>query len=298
MTMKWEGVMPAITTPFTEDLKVDHLFLAKHVKWLVANGCTGIIALGSLGEGATLTFDEKIEILQTVLDAVGDKVPVVPGISALGTDEAVMLAKKAEAIGCKGLMVLPPYVYSSDWREMKAHVVAVLEATPLSCMLYNNPPAYKTDFLPEQLAELANEHSNVHAVKDSSGDVRRTTAIKALVGDRLKLGVGVDDIILEGVAAGATFWVAGLVNAFPKESVAIYNYAMNGETEKAFELYRWFLPLLRMDTVVKFAQLIKLVQEKVGMGSTVVRGPRLPLVGEELAEAEATIKIALENMPA
>jgi 4-hydroxy-tetrahydrodipicolinate synthase len=291
--MRWKGVMPAITTAFKEDLGVDHEFMARHANWLIENGCTGIVALGSLGEGATLEHDEKIAILQNLIEAVGDKVPVVAAVSALSTKQAVTLAREAKDVGCKGLMVLPPYIYQSDWREMKAHVAAVFEATNLSCMIYNNPVAYGTDFTPEQIQELANEHANLQAVKESSTDVRRITAIKVLTGDRLRIFVGVDDVIVEGIRAGAVGWIAGLVNALPKESVDLFNYAMIGETEKAFELYRWLLPLLRLDTVVKFVQLIKLVQEEVGMGNARVRPPRLELVGKELEETKALIQEAL-----
>lgn len=295
MTMEWKGVMPAITTCFNEDLSIDYGFVSKHVNWLVDNGCTGIVTPGSLGEGATMTFDEKLAIWETCVKAVGDRVPVVAAISALGTAEAIALAKAAQDSGCRGLMVLPPYVYKSDWREMKAHIAATFRATDLSCMLYNNPVAYGTDFIPEQIRELSEEHENFHAVKESSTDVRRVTAIRALIGDRLALLVGVDDAIVEGIAAGAVGWIAGLVNALPKESVDLFNYAMNGETEKAFELYRWFLPMLRMDTVVKFVQLIKLVQQEVGMGSARVRPPRLEVVGTELEEALAVIRASLKS---
>ncbi|HUJ13134.1 MAG TPA: dihydrodipicolinate synthase family protein [Thermoanaerobaculia bacterium] len=284
--MKWQGVIPAITTPFREDLSVDHEFLAKHARWMIDNGCTGIVALGSLGEGATLEVDEKAAILETLVHAL--RAPVVAAISALSTDAAVRLAKRAEQIGCSGLMVLPPYVYSTDWREMKAHVSAVVRATKLSCMLYNNPIAYKTDFLPEQTAELAEEHDNLHAVKESAADIRRVTALRSLLGNRLALFVGVDDLIVEGVAAGAVGWIAGLVNALPKESVALFNGA---------DIYSWFLPLLRMDTVPKFVQLIKLVQQEVGMGSERVRPPRLELEGEEREVALRTIRHALKTRP-
>jgi 4-hydroxy-tetrahydrodipicolinate synthase len=217
--MKWYGVMPAITTCFDENLHVDHNFMTRHVEWLLGNGCTGIIALGSLGEAATLAVAEKEAILRNV-HAAAKQAPVVAAISALSTDEAVALAKSAEQAGCSGLMVLPPYVYRGDWPEMKAHVTAVFRATPLPCMLYNNPVSYGTDFLPEHIAELAAEHNNLVAVKESSTDVRRGTAIRALVADRLRIFVGVDDAIVEGIAAGAVGWVAGLVNAFPAESIA------------------------------------------------------------------------------
>src|SRR5580765_2291498 len=191
--MKWQGVIPALTTPFNPDLSVDHEFLAKHATWMIDSGCTGIVGLGSLGEGATLTDTEKMAILKTCVKTLGNRAPVAAGISALSTAEAVRFAKSAAEIGCQGLMVLPPYVYSTDWREMKAHVVAILKATPLSCMLYNNPVSYKTDFLPSQIAELAAEHPNLKAVKESSTDARRVTGIRALLGKRLDILVGVDD---------------------------------------------------------------------------------------------------------
>jgi len=293
MKMKWSGVIPAMTTAFREDLSVDHEFVARHSAWMVENGCTGIVALGSLGEGATLTMPEKIEVLKTCVKALDGRAPVVAGISALSTAEAVTLAKAAEDVGCSGLMVLPPYVYLGDWRENKAHVSAVVSATRLSCMLYNNPVAYKVDYVPEQLVELLAEHENLHAIKESSTDVRRIIALRVLCGDRLRILVGVDDGIVEAIAVGAVGWIAGLVNAFPKESVELVRLASNGEAEAAFKLYSWFLPLLRMDTVPKFVQLIKLVQEEVGMGSARVRPPRLELVGSELVAAKKVIATAL-----
>ncbi len=295
--MIWQGVIPAMTTPFTESGAVDHSFLVKHTNWLLDNGCQGIVALGSLGEGATLSFAEKVEVLTTCVKSVGDRAPIVAGVAALSTAEAVQIARAAHAAGCKGLMVLPPYGYSTDWREMKSHVDEVISATPLSCMLYNNPIAYKTDFLPCQVKELAKDHPNLHAIKESSADVRRLAAIKSEIGNRLALLVGVDDMIVEGIEAGAVGWIAGLVNALPKESVALFDLAMKGEKAKAFDLYRWFLPLLRMDVVVKFVQLIKLVQQEVGMGSERVRAPRLVLAGQERTEALGIITQHLAQRP-
>jgi 4-hydroxy-tetrahydrodipicolinate synthase len=264
---------------------------------MVDKGCTGIVALGSLGEGATLEPAEKLAVLKTVVQAIDGRVPVVAGISSLSTVEAVRLAKAAADHGCEGLMVLPPYVYSTDWREMKAHVAAVLKATPLSCMLYNNPVAYKTDFLPGHIAELATEHANLNAVKESSADVRRLTALRAVFGQRLQLLIGVDDLIVEGVAAGAVGWTAGLVNAFPAESVELFKAAQRGFDKETFDLYAWFLPLLRLDTAPKFVQMIKLAQAAVGMGSARVRPPRLELAGEELRETQAVIQQALAFRP-
>jgi 4-hydroxy-tetrahydrodipicolinate synthase len=297
ITLNWKGVMPAMTTAFDPGLNVDLAFVARHAAWLIENACTGIICLGSLGEAATLTFDEKISILKTVVAALGGRAPVVAAISALSTADAVDLAQAAHAAGCSGLMILPPYVYKGDWRENKAHVAAILKATPLPGMLYNNPVAYGVDYLPEQIAELAAEFTNLTAVKESSTDVRRVTAIRALLGDRLALCVGVDDAIVEGIAAGAIGWVAGLVNAFPRESVDLFNNAAAGRTQEALELYRWFLPLLRMDTVPKFIQLIKQVQQEAGIGSARVHPPRLEVCGDELAATRAAFEYAQSNRP-
>jgi 1-pyrroline-4-hydroxy-2-carboxylate deaminase len=294
--MNWSGVLPAMTTPFNADMKVDHAFLAQHAAWQLGNGCSGLVMLGSLGEGATLEHDEKLAILKTAVRVAGKK-PVVAAISSLSTDGAVRLALEAEQAGCSGLMVLPPYVYSSDWREMKHHASTVIGSTKLPCMLYNNPLAYKTDFLPSHIAELAAEHANLFAVKESSADVRRVAAIRELLADRLQICVGVDDAIVEGVNAGAVGWVAGLVNAYPAESVRLFELAREAKSEEAFDLYRWFLPLLRMDTVPKFVQLIKWVQEQVGVGSARVRAPRLELYGTELEEARAIFEKSLMTRP-
>ncbi len=303
MSMSWTGVMPAITTPFTADGEVDHGFLASHAAWMVEAGCTGIVALGSLGEAATLSVPEKLDVLRTLAKALGGRVPLVAGIAALSTDEACFLAREAAQAGCAGLMVLPPYVYSTDWREMRAHVSAVIEATDLPCMLYNNPIAYRTDFRPEQVEELARAHGNLVAVKESSADVRRIAAIRHRLGERLAILVGVDDLIVEGIAAGATGWVAGLVNAMPVESVRLFDLATRANATEgataaqaraaADRLYAWFLPLLTLDTVPKFVQLIKLVQQQVGHGHERVRAPRLVLEG---AEREATLALIADRL--
>ncbi|HET9106162.1 MAG TPA: dihydrodipicolinate synthase family protein [Steroidobacteraceae bacterium] len=292
----WRGVLPALTTPFDADGGVDHGFLAEHAKTMIAAGCAGLVPLGSLGEGNVLSFEEKLAVLRTLV-AVLPQRPVIAGIAALSTAEAVRLAQAAERAGCRGLMVLPPYVYVGSPDEMQAHVSAVIEATKLPCMLYNNPVAYRTDFLPEHIAELAARHANLEAVKESSTDVRRVTAIRALIGDRLDVLVGVDDAIVEGVAAGAVGWVAGLVNAFPRESVRLFESASAGRDAQTDALYRWFLPLLRLDTVPKFVQLIKLAQQQVGMGGERVRAPRAVLCGAERESALALIEHARRNKP-
>ena len=295
--MKWEGVLPAITTPFREDLSLDLDFLKRHARWLADGGCAGIVALGSLGEGATLRQEEKLAVLAACREALPADVPLAAGVAALSTAEAVELAEAAEACGCAGLMVLPPYVYRGDARETLAHFEAVIRATGLSCMLYNNPIAYGTDVLPEQLHDLAARLPNLAAVKESSADVRRVTAIRSLLRDRLAISVGVDDLILEGVEAGAVGWVAGLVNALPLESMRLFELARAGRRDEARRLYEWFLPLLRLDVMPKFVQLIKLVQAEVGQGSARVRPPRLELQGQEREDALRLIHQRLAQRP-
>ena len=273
---QWTGVFPAITTPFKPDLSVDHEFLARHVTWLIDHDCRGIVALGSLGESATLDFEEKVEILETCVASVGNRVPVVAGIAGLRTSEACALARRAADAGCEGIMALPPYVYKGTWHEMRAHFSAVIDATDLSCMLYNNPIAYGTDVTPDQLEELT-AHENLHAVKESSGDVRRVTAVVARLGQRLNVFAGMDDMIVEAIVMGASGWIAGLVNALPAESVELVRLASAGKIKEARELYDWFLPLLRLDTVPEFVQYIKFVQQELGCGTAYVRPPRLEL---------------------
>ncbi len=295
--MKFEGVMPAITTPFKEDYSIDHEFIARHVSWLIDHDCTGIVPLGSLGEGNTLSFDEKLDIVRTCVSALGDRAPVMPGISALSTGEAVRLAQECADAGCRALMVLPPYVHNGKMHETRAHFGAIFEATDLPCMLYNNSIAYGTDVTPEIMAELAGQYPNMLAVKESSGDVRRVTAVKALVGDRLAVFSGLDDMPFESAWCGASGWVAGLVNALPQKSVDLFRLALAGKREEAFELYSWFLPLLRLDTVPEFVQLIKLVQQEVGMGDERVRPPRMTLPEPARSEALTMIRARLANRP-
>ena len=289
----WAGVFPAITTPFRPDLLLDYEALESHVTWLIECGCRGIVALGSLGEAPTLTLKEKIEIIQCVRHALNGRAPLVAGISALSTADAVSLAKAASAAGADGLMVLPPYVYRGDWRETEAHLSAILEATPLSAMLYNNPVAYGTDILPQQIMELCLRYDNLHAIKESSCDLRRITTLKHFAGNRVALFVGVDDLIVEGIQAGACGWIAGLVNAYPEESVRLFELAEGGPSKELDELYARFLPLLRLDTVPKFVQLIKLVQQEAGRGSERVRPPRLELAGNEREDSLALARTFL-----
>jgi len=293
--MNWTGVLTAITTPFTANGDVDHEFLGRHAAWLLDNGCSGLVPLGSLGEGATLSHEEKRAVLRTCVQAAGGRAPVIAGIAGLSTREAVSLAQLSAGNECQGLMVLPPYVYSTDWREMKAHVKTVMEATNLPCLLYNNPVAYTTDFLPEQVLELAGEVHQLEAVKESSTDPRRIASLRSLVGKRLTLLVGLDPLVVTGVHAGARGWIAGVSNALPRECVTLFESALNRDEEHTRLYYDWLLPLLNMDAVPKFVQLIKLMQAEVGMGSANVRAPRLQLVDAELTRAQTMIRRVLSR---
>ena len=218
---------------------------------------------------------------------------MIAGIAALSTAEAVWLAKAAQGAGADGLMVLPPQIYRSDWQETQAHLGAIFNATRLSCMLYNNPVAYGTDITPEQMVALRSRHPNFHAVKESSGDLRRITSLRYLAKRSLAIFVGMDDVVVESVAAGAIGWVAGLVNAFPAESVRLFRLAQSGPSEELDSLYAWFLPLLRLDTVPKFVQLIKLVQQECGGPTARVRPPRLELTATEREEVIALTRRSL-----
>lgn len=294
----WNGVIPAITTPWRNDDTIDLDLFARHAAWMIGHGCAGLVTPGSLGEGAVLTMDERRSLWRAAVDSVGTSVPVIAAVGACGTREAVQIALAAQECGCRGLMVLPPYAYKGSWRETRTHMATIFDATPLSCMLYNNPIAYSTDVLPAQIAELAVAHSNLHAVKESSGDIRRTTALRALLGPRVALLVGIDDMVLEGVAAGAEGWIAGLVNGFPAESVRLFDLARTGRTEEAQELYEWFLPLLRLDSVPEFVHLVKLAQARAGWGNERLRLPRMPLEGAARDRAMSIIDASMKIRPA
>jgi 4-hydroxy-tetrahydrodipicolinate synthase len=293
--------MPAITTPFRNDDSIDHRAVSHLVGRMLDAGCTGIITPGSLGEGSSLSHGEKEELWRTCVAAAAGRAPVIAAIADGSTSGAVGLARRAAAAGCLGLMVLPPYVYRGDWAETREHIGAVLQATSLTAMAYNNPAAYGVDLQADDVAELARRHANLVAVKDSTGDARRFAALKAALGDRLALFVGMDDCLVEGVRMGADGWVAGLVNALPEESVRLFRLAMaersGGDPAATDRLYRWFLPLLRMDTVPKFVQLIKLVQAENNTGTERVRPPRRELRDAERAGAIAAIREALASRP-
>ena len=293
----WAGVLVAITTPFAPDGQIDHVEFVRHARWLSERNVGGIIVGGSLGEGSALSFEERLGLVGDLVPALRADLPIVAAVGASSTSDAVAQARRAEAAGARGLLVLPPYVYHGDRREVDAHFASVFRATDLPCMLYNNPAAYGTDVRAEQVLDLATEHSNLTGVKESSGDVRRITALRALLGDRIDIAVGLDDAILEGLQAGAVGWVAGLANALPEETMALFTAGRNGDSLRALEIYRWFLPLLRLDVGPKFVQQIKLVSGELGIGTARVRLPRLELEGTEREEVLALVRNCLSRRP-
>jgi len=297
MRVDWEGIYPALTTQFHEDDSLDIAATRRHVEALLEAGVHGLVMLGTLGEGTSLTTDEKIAVLDATVKTSAGRVPVLAGIAELTTSAACDLAAAAERIGVEGLMVLPAMAYKADRRETLAHLRKVAAATELPVMVYNNPVSYHVDITPEMFAELADEDSFV-AIKESSDDVRRITDLRNEVGDRYQLFCGVDDLALESLVMGADGWLAGLVNAFPRETVRIWELALAGELEKAREIYRWFAPLLRLDTDVKLVQYIKLAVTECGLGSEKVRLPRLALEGEERKRILSVIRRGIETRPA
>lgn len=293
--MKWQGVFPAITTKFKTDGGVDLGAAETDVAFQFDAGVDAIICCGSLGEASTLEADEKLAIAQAAKRAAGKR-PVMLTIAEDSTRAAILMAERAEKAGLDGLMVLPAMRYIATPREVIAHFRAVAKATGIDIMIYNNPIAYGMDVTAPMLAELADEKRFV-AVKESSGDVRRLTDIVNLIGDRYALFSGVDDLAMESLMLGAAGWVAGLVCAFPRETVAIYRLMKAGRIAEAREIYRWFMPLLHLDVSLRFVQNIKLVEHLVRGTSPAVRAPRLELIGAEKAAVEAVVAAALKNRP-
>ncbi len=296
MTTQWAGVFPAVTTKFKEDFSLDFEAMERHFAGQIAAGVDGLIVCGSLGESSTLAPDEKHDVLRVALGVAAGRVPVLCGIAERTTADACRFAERAAATGADGFMLLPPMLYRSDRRETLTYLRTVAGATDRPIMIYNNPVSYGVDVTPAMLEELADEPKFV-AVKESSDDVRRVTDIINLVGERYRIFCGVDDIALEALLLGAVGWVAGLVCAFPRETVAIYRLAKAGRLEEARALYRWFMPLLHLDVSTKLVQNIKLAEVMTGVGTERVRPPRLPLTGEERAHVKAVIADALSKRP-
>lgn len=297
MADRWAGVFPAVTTPFTETQALDLPLLERQLAFQLDAGVHGLVVCGSLGESSTLTPEEKREVLRTAVGVSAGRVPVLCTVAERSTAEACDFAERAAEAGADGLMVLPPLLYRSDGPETVAYLRAIAQATDRPLMIYNNPPAYGVDVTPAMFAELADEPTIV-SIKESSDDVRRITDIVNLVGDRYSIFCGVDNIALEALLLGADGWLAGLVCAFPRETVAIYNLARAGRVQEAVELYRWFMPLLHLDVSPKLVQNIKLAEAMVDIGTEHVRLPRQPLSGEERERVQATIQSALDARPA
>ncbi len=290
----WQGVFPAATTQFRGDESLDLEATAAHLRTLLDAGVDGLIVLGTLGESTVLEPEEKRDVLRTAIETAEGRVPVLAGVAENSTAMAARFAADAQRLGADGLMVLPALVYTSDRRETEAHFRAVARASDLPIMVYNNPVAYKVDVPPESFQALADEPTLV-GIKESSDDPRRITDIVNLTGDRYRLFCGVDDLAYEAAVLGCVGWVAGLVNAFPEETVRLWRLLREQRHDEALALYRWFMPALHLDTHVKLVQYIKLAQAMAGHGSETVRQPRLPLTGDERIHVASVIERALES---
>lgn len=289
--VSWRGVFPAATTQFAADLSVDIPATQAVIEALVKDGVHGLIIMGTVGENNSLEPDEKRTILRAAVETVKGRVPIVAGVSELTTPRAAAFARDAEKIGADGLMALPAMVYVPTEAELVTHFRTVAESTGLPIMLYNNPPAYRVEISFAALQALA-DLENIAAVKESAPDTRRFTDLFNAFGDRFTVFAGLDDVALEGLLLGASGWVSGLTNVFPKESLALYEAAKKGDLETARAIYRWFMPLLHLDAGHDLVQCIKLAEQVLGRGSERVRAPRHPLTGARRAEVIAMVEAA------
>lgn len=296
MAINWQGVFPAVTTKFGEDDQLDFELFDKNLQFQLESGVHGIILGGTLGEASVLSLEEKGALVKFTVEKVAGKVPVILNIAEGATRDAIQLAKLAEEWGAAGLMMLPPMRYKSDERETVEYFKAVAKATTLPIMIYNNPVDYKIEVTLDMFAELV-ECENIQAVKESTRDLTNVTRMRNRFGDRFKIMCGVDTIAMEQLVMGADGWVAGLVCAFPRETVVIYELVKAGRYEEALKIYRWFMPLLELDIHPKLVQYIKLAEQCAGIGSEAVRPPRLTLVGEERERLLALINGAIAVRP-
>lgn len=296
MKINWKGVMPAVTTKFTEEGQLDLVMFEKNIKAQIDAGVTGIILGGTLGEASTLTKEEKEVLINTTLKIVEGKIPVIVNIAEQTTSEAITLAKRAEELGVNGLMLLPPMRYKATDHETVVYFKEIAKSTSLPIMIYNNPVDYKIEVTLDMFEELL-KLENIQAVKESTRDISNVTRIRNRFGDRLKVLCGVDTLALESLVAGADGWVAGLVVAYPEETVAIYKLVKAGRIEEALVIYRWFMPLLELDISPQLVQNIKLAEVATGLGTENVRAPRLPLQGAERERVLSIIDHAMKNRP-
>lgn len=297
MTVNWQGVYPAVTTKFKSDDSLDFENIGKNFQAQLDAGVDAIILGGSLGEASTLDEDEKLELLRFTLDFVKGRVPVILNITEGATRRAISYAQKAEKIGADGFMALPPMRYKSDDRETTYFFKAIADATDKPIMIYNNPVDYKVEVTIPMFEQLLKEHANIQAVKESTRDISNVTRIRNAFGNRLKILCGVDTLAMEELVMGADGWVAGLVCAFPAETVAIYRLVKAGRYDEAVAIYRWFMPLLELDIHPKLVQYIKLAEQYTGIGTEIVRAPRLTLEGNERKAVVKVIEKGLKNRP-
>ena len=293
----WRGVFPAVTTQFREDFSVDYAATQRVIEGLIRDGVSGLIICGTVGEGTSLNADEKRKVLAAAVEAARKRVPVVVGVAEYTTAMAGDLARDCARIGIDGLMVMPAMVYSAKPAETVAHFRSVAKASDLPIMVYNNPPIYKTDVTPEMLAELA-DCDTVVCIKESSGATARFADIRRIMGERLVLFCGLDDVVVESIMLGCVGWVSGLSNAFPQEGNRLFELAAAGRYTEAQPLYDWFMPLLHLDARADLVQCIKLCEQIMGRGSERTRPPRLALAGAERAFVERLMAEALKTRPA
>ena len=293
----WQGVFPAVTTQFRDDFSLDLAATHKVIGNLVRDGVSGLIVCGTVGENTALSLAEKIQVMEAAKDAAAGRVPVIAGIAEFTTAFAKDTAREAARIGVDGVMVMPALVYSAKPHETVAHFRGVASATDLPVMVYNNPPIYKNDVTPDILAMLADVETIV-CFKESSGDTRRFTDLRNLVGDRFTLFAGLDDVVVESVLMGAEGWVSGMSNAFPVEGETLFRLAREGRMAELMPIYEWFMPLLHLDARPDLVQCIKLCESIMGRGSAITRPPRLALPEAERAEVEAMMRTALAKRPA
>ena len=296
MRCTWHGVFPAAVTHFHDDQSLDLPATLRHVDAMIAAGIHGLIMLGTVGENCSLDYAEKMDVLRATVEHVAHRIPVLSGVAECSTRLACRFAADAKKVGCDGLMVLPAMVYKSDPRETVAHFRSVAAAGDLPVMIYNNPVSYGVDITPEMFVDMGDEPRFV-AIKESTENVRRITDIKILCGDRFLLFCGVDDLVLEAQLLGAIGWVSGLVNAFPAENRLLWDLAIAGKRDEALEVYRWYTPLLHLDTHVKLVQYIKLAVHECGYGSEMVRAPRLPLAGKERERVLGIVRKGIATRP-
>src|SRR5215471_1786984 len=297
MKVNWRGVFPAITTQFHDDYSLDLEATARHLDTMIRAGIHGVVLLGTVGENTALEYQEKLDVVREMLGVVRGRIPVLTGVAEYTTALGCRYARDVEALGIGGLMVLPGMVYKSDERESVQHFRTIARSTGLPIMIYNNPVSYGVDVPPEAFKELAGEQ-NIVAIKESSENVRRITDLHNIVGDRYILFAGVDDLVLESMLLGVQGWISGLVNAFPDENRELWDLASTGQWQQARDLYRWYTPLLHLDTKVKLVQYIKLAMAETGLGSELTRPPRLPIVGAEREEILGVIRHAIATRPA